>query len=345
MAVSSVQFHHMSPFQAQLGRVLASRQKHYSCQLAERDCQVQLGALLTSQKPAIALALVLDVMGEQILLGLDRFLLEQLLPGKLTVKTAQNLPKDLFMAAIASTMTPVLEQLGHGLDAAIVLNDMGNPTDITPEIMIQCRFDQGVGTGFVASSQAVSKLVEQLPVAEASVVKEGIPWWVGLLAGRSRLSLSLFKTLEIGDVIFLQETAQANELMVRVSGSLLFIATVENNKITIAQRATPMDEQELPEVPDEFDEEENMEEPPAEPKAFPGEMGVSDLSVELLFEVGQHKMTIGELQALQPGYVFDLNRPVDHPVRILANGKVIGSCELVNIDNRIGARITDIKRK
>ena len=45
---------------------------------------------------------------------------------------------------------------------------------------------------------------------------------------------------------------------------------------------------------------------------------------------------------MQPGYVFDLDRPIEQPVQIRANGKLIAQCELVQIDNRLGARITTL---
>ncbi|AOB32410.1 hypothetical protein AKI39_19310 [Bordetella sp. H567] len=67
---------------------------------------------------------------------------------------------------------------------------------------------------------------------------------------------------------------------------------------------------------------------------------VDRIPVQLGFDLGEHKMTLGELRRLRPGEFFDLQRPIDAgPVHIRANGTLIGTAELVDIDGRIGARV------
>jgi type III secretion protein Q len=48
-----------------------------------------------------------------------------------------------------------------------------------------------------------------------------------------------------------------------------------------------------------------------------------------------------ELKAVKPGYAFNLEKGLEKPVSIRANGKIVGHGELVSIDNRIGVRIID----
>lgn len=69
---------------------------------------------------------------------------------------------------------------------------------------------------------------------------------------------------------------------------------------------------------------------------------LSDIDVELVFEVGRQQFSAEEVQSLQPGHIFDLDRPIEQPVRVKAGGKVIAECQLVQINNRLGARITHI---
>ena len=49
--------------------------------------------------------------------------------------------------------------------------------------------------------------------------------------------------------------------------------------------------------------------------------------------------TCGELRSLAAGYSFDLGKDLRAPVDILANGRKIGSGELIQIDERIGVRV------
>ena len=64
------------------------------------------------------------------------------------------------------------------------------------------------------------------------------------------------------------------------------------------------------------------------------------IPVRLTFELGERQITLGELKQLQPGETFDLQRPLaDGPVLVRANGALVGSGELVEIDGRIGVTL------
>ena len=71
---------------------------------------------------------------------------------------------------------------------------------------------------------------------------------------------------------------------------------------------------------------------------------VDELPVRLVFDIGTKDLTIGELRALAPGFAFDLDRDLTSPVTIRVNGRAIGSGELVEVDSRLGVRITDLFR-
>ncbi|HZH56873.1 MAG TPA: type III secretion system cytoplasmic ring protein SctQ [Burkholderiaceae bacterium] len=62
--------------------------------------------------------------------------------------------------------------------------------------------------------------------------------------------------------------------------------------------------------------------------------------VRLSFDLGDRTVSLAELRCLQPGAVFDLQRPLsDGPVMIRANGALVGTGELVDLDGRIGVRV------
>lgn len=73
-----------------------------------------------------------------------------------------------------------------------------------------------------------------------------------------------------------------------------------------------------------------------------GMVSLAELDIELLFEIGTQTLSLEDLQSIEPGYVFELDRPLEQPVRVRANGKVIAECQLVQVNNRLGARITRI---
>ena len=95
------------------------------------------------------------------------------------------------------------------------------------------------------------------------------------------------------------------------------------------------------------------QQPPPEPQVAPASAAtpqtapsqpvshkdVQGLPVKLVFDVGHHELTVGEVGRLGPGYTFELNRDVTSPVTMRANGKPFAECELVSINNQLGARI------
>lgn len=65
-----------------------------------------------------------------------------------------------------------------------------------------------------------------------------------------------------------------------------------------------------------------------------------NLPVQVDFELGRMQITVGELSALQPGYVFALPAQVEGAnVEIRANGQRVGRGELVAVGDTLGVRL------
>lgn len=73
-----------------------------------------------------------------------------------------------------------------------------------------------------------------------------------------------------------------------------------------------------------------------------GAVDVENLPVHMVFVAGEREIPLRELQALAPGYVFDLGQPVDGHVEIRANGRTVGTGELVDVDGRVGVRVLSL---
>lgn len=64
------------------------------------------------------------------------------------------------------------------------------------------------------------------------------------------------------------------------------------------------------------------------------------IPVRLEFDLGDRHISLADLRTLQPGEVFALDRPLaDGVVHIRANGALIGTGELVDVDGHIGVTI------
>ena len=82
--------------------------------------------------------------------------------------------------------------------------------------------------------------------------------------------------------------------------------------------------------------------PDTDPAAGDPTLPLDGLPVTLRFDLGERSIPLGELKALQVGQVLELDQPLSQPVRIRANGALIGTGELVEIDGRLGVTIATL---
>ncbi len=76
-----------------------------------------------------------------------------------------------------------------------------------------------------------------------------------------------------------------------------------------------------------------------------GEAGwglLAQIPLRLSVEIGSVSRTMQDLLDLKQGTVIELDRPIDDPVDILANGTVIARGEVVTAGDHYGVRITEV---
>jgi len=81
----------------------------------------------------------------------------------------------------------------------------------------------------------------------------------------------------------------------------------------------------------------------APPAAEPNSLDLLlDVPLHITVELGQARLPVRDLLALQTGSVIELDRTAGQPVDILVNDRLIAHGEVVVIDDHFGVRITDI---
>jgi flagellar motor switch protein FliN len=84
---------------------------------------------------------------------------------------------------------------------------------------------------------------------------------------------------------------------------------------------------------------------PREPLAVnptPSPSAPADLPVTLVIELGRVNLTLSRLADLKPGDVVELGRHSREPVELTANGKLVARGELVQMDDELGVRVTNV---
>lgn len=154
--------------------------------------------------------------------------------------------------------------------------------------------------------------------------------------GYTALDYETYSQLALNDVILIENaTLLANECVQFSNASLKFIAkTEEDFKVTVMEPMSTQPPKQAPVRPS----------PAAAPKsATPptNEMLTDTLEVQLAFTVGEKHLTLAELRAIKPGYSFEFDASIDAPIAVYANGHAIGKGELVQINERVGVRLTE----
>jgi type III secretion protein Q len=158
---------------------------------------------------------------------------------------------------------------------------------------------------------------------------ELLPVRLRFVLGSTMLSSGAFATLGLRDVIVLDESwLMAQDTLTVMAGSNAgFRARLSGARLIVTEGWVSM-------MDESFDDGEYAA----------GDM-LGELPVRLTFDLGERSLPFGELEAIAPGYTFDLGRDLRQAVVIRANGVVIGEGELVDIDGRTGVAVLSLSRR
>ncbi|WP_434626734.1 YscQ/HrcQ family type III secretion apparatus protein [Chromobacterium sp. CV08] len=152
---------------------------------------------------------------------------------------------------------------------------------------------------------------EPLPDAGADAL-DGLPLPLSFIVGASDISLALLATVRAGDVLLIAETGAD----VRCNGRLVGHYRCIEEGIVMEWRN---------------EEEAAQEQRPLE--------GLGRLPVRLEFVLQQSSVTLDELRRLCEGGLLPLMPDAERRVEVRANGALLGSGELVQMDGRLGVEL------
>jgi type III secretion protein Q len=158
---------------------------------------------------------------------------------------------------------------------------------------------------------------------------QSIPVNLRFVIGQTELPSAIFAALKPRDVVLMDESwLQEHEtLTVVVAGNAAFRARLSGANLVVTEGLM------------------NIMDESCDDNAFTPDEIISDLPIKLSFDLGERSVTLGELQAIAPGYTFDLGRDMRQAVIIRANGMRIGEGELVDIEGRTGVAVLSLSSR
>lgn len=196
------------------------------------------------------------------------------------------------------------------------------------------------------AARIVAQFASARPAAQAAIAgRLSVP--VDFTLGSIELPLRDAVTLEPGAIAVLG-AAPAGGVAVRLQGMVLDFEPAEQGWICKANR--PVERPAARRMEARMDSDEAIENEVAENEAEPAEpategdgLAIGDLRIAIDFDIGRRMVPVGELSAWQPGAIVQLDPPAiadGVEVTIRANGDVVGSGDIVRVDDRLAVRIT-----
>jgi type III secretion protein Q len=147
--------------------------------------------------------------------------------------------------------------------------------------------------------------------------------------GCTQLAAAQLRELALGDLILLDDYSLARDqsLTIRLAGGVFYTGKLNGKSITVQSIAETI----MNEVKDAVHD-------TAKIKAI----SISELPIHLAFDLGEKTIPLRELKAIQPGYIFELDKTPEKAVAIRVEGRRIGAGELVQIEERIGVRVLEL---
>jgi type III secretion protein Q len=290
----------------------------------QRNLQVKLEPFASAVPDN--LIFVLDVNGHELVVSAPAAPLIQLNSELVGIDVA-DVPPDLLAALVEACLDPLCGLLQKaGIKLAV--KGINRASASAPGIRWLLSGDDGaplVAGQFWGDLPALEFLLQiwrQAPLVPLRNLAE-LPVYMSLECGRLTLAANELSQLESGDLLLAELISRRTEGEVRlqINQETFALASWKNQLVTINRMST---------------------EPPA--PANPNQATtVETIPVRLSFSLGDTSLTVRELGAIQPGYVFELPNPGNGQVSIYANGKLFGVGEIVELGERLGVRILEIK--
>ncbi|WP_347976695.1 type III secretion system cytoplasmic ring protein SctQ [Bosea vestrisii] len=175
---------------------------------------------------------------------------------------------------------------------------------------------------------AIASLLRQLP-QQKPPLPEDFPVMAAGEIGSLRIAAGILRSARPGDVLLPEECPLARGQITLVVDTLWAPAEAAGERLRLRGRFRPR--------PNPL--ETSPMTAPTEATQSPSDLELDDVEVTLVFECGRWPITLGALRSAGEGHVFELGRPLDGPVDILANGRLIGRGEIVRVGDTLGVRL------
>ena len=370
MSIRPMTYPQLPHQQVLLNNLVCGLNGQFQTQLGSAPCQVSLHPITTARQ--FDLQFTLDVDGLPVRIQTTRELFSEMSVGDSPMADLlEQLPDELRMGCAAMVTDRLIKDLRALIQKDVRLSRISRCEHIpegTPSLGIAFHANNRTSNGLLVLNDQLMSLLHNLADTAPQTLPANMVMPMPLEVGCTIIADTRLKQVSTGDIVLFDRCwhKDRQHLFLRMSASSGFLGRLDGNQITLEQRVeNAMSDDDLDDLDFDLDDDldlgddldDDLDEAPQaqeQEPAAPAEAEVpvqqppsqqvthadiQGLPVKLVFDIGSHELTVGEMGRLGPGYTFELNRDTASPVTMKANGKPFAECELVQINNQLGARI------
>lgn len=277
---------------------------------------------------AAALGLKLEIAGRELIINVDRTPFLSDVEARLGAFQLSELDPALRMVAVEAAMADLLEgfRIWSGYEALL--------ENVTFEAMpVPADF---LNVTVIAQSASGSRVNGTL-----GIQAEHLPWLIQLLQDGAPADTDSWHHLSLpADVCLGSMGLTESECILLEAGDILLpeMLNLPQDGVHLIVRGGPrllgkMSDNQF--VVEQVMYEEGMDQ---------ATMETDQMELDVRFELGEKRLTLGELKTVQAGTVIELDGPDASAIVVRASGQVIGKGELVQVGEHLGVRMLEVHR-
>lgn len=325
-----------------LNNLLLNKTMGYTMPIAdEKLLRFRLAPGILSNQAACPVNLTLELGNTIAGLWLSDWPLVERIRQFLPENLLKKLPENLAISVIENALESIIQYAEQGLGLKIAIQSTSAeaesslysmPLGFEMQIADQATSDvqfQGEGL-LILDPQLYPHIQERLSFWPSEINTD---WEQHATLLRIEISRTTFTMQEINqlqpfDLILLEDTRFHTEGAVRLYLDSAYCCEAmfnspTKNYLTIKTDWTPMSDNEQKQAIEH----------------------ISQIPVQLSFDLGQKTLSFNEVRQIRPGYVLELSTNLPEVVQIRSQNRLIGTGELVEINGRIGVRVLNLFTK
>jgi len=320
---------------------IAAQRTVLQSRLGDKPLSIRVSRLVWQPEPyAMSMLDCVFCAGcETVVLSLPRLLVETLIS---TVQHGLTLPSDPTRSLLLElALEPWLARLENVLGRNLQLIRIEDATAKDPYLELDITFGPVAGKGRLflfapldgpvpPAFRVLGELIGQLP-RDLDKISSEMPIVIAREIGSLRAPIRLLRQAQPGDALLPDVIPFAHGQLILAADKLWAPAQVAGDRLMLRGPFR------LQSHPLRYA---NMTiRPQAEQAIPPSEADIDSVEITLVFECGRWPIPLGTLRSINEGHVFELGRPLDGPVDIVANGQLIGRGDIVRIGEALGVRL------